>query len=66
VKKVKMIQRTPHNWRIESASGHIMQDNITAHSQYEAEEYVKRYISSFQGWSYEIVTIGGKNDFKND
>lgn len=57
---VKMVQRTSHMWEIQSQSGHIIQGSITAHSEYEAEEYIKKYISSFDRWSYEMFPIKAK------
>lgn len=52
-----MVQLTPHKWQIETQNGSVMQTGITAHSVSEAVDYVNRYISSFNGWNYEIVLL---------
>lgn len=50
-----MVQLTPHLWQIESEKGHVIAPSITAHSAFEAEQYVKNYITSFQNWDYKMV-----------
>lgn len=52
-----MIQIAKANWRIETLTGHIMQKDITCGTVIEAEEYVKKYISSFDGWSYRVIPL---------
>lgn len=54
---IKMVQQTPHIWRIETPNGTILQSNVISHSAYEAEEYIKRYISSFPNWDYRLILL---------
>lgn len=58
---VKMIQTMTCNWHIESQYGHVLVKNITCGTVIEAEEYVKRYISSFDGWSYSVIPLTAKS-----
>lgn len=58
MRTVRMVQCTPHLWRIENMQGKAIQEGITAHSVYEAEEFVKKFISSFRNWTYIIVKLG--------
>ncbi len=55
-----MVQSTPHKWYIATSAGFIIQYDITAHSVHEATEYIKNYITSFQNWDYEIITLKAK------
>ncbi len=55
--RVKMVQLTPHNWQIQNETGTVLQTDITAHSEYEAREYVKRWVSSFSGWDFLLVPL---------
>lgn len=60
--KLNMIQTSKHKWRIETESGTVMQEDINIFSEYEAEEYIKRYVSSFQSFSYDLKPKKDKND----
>lgn len=58
VPTVQMVQTGKHTWSIKStSSGAIIQSNITIHNEYSANEYVKRYVSSFSDWTYEVVPL---------
>lgn len=57
-KHVLMIQTEPCTWRIESEAGIILKDDIKVSIIYEAEDYVKRYVSSFTDWTYELIPLG--------
>lgn len=59
-----MIQTNNHRWQIKTLKGILILDDIHVDSAYEAEEYIRKYISSYQGWSYEIQPLlkpGGAN-----
>jgi hypothetical protein len=56
-KCVLMIQLNNSLWQIKSSKGIVIADDIRINSVYQAEEFVKNYISSFQGWSYEVCPI---------
>lgn len=56
-----MVQVFKNKWRIESKSGTVIQKDITVCSIAEAEEFIKRYVSSFTpSWIYELVPLRGK------
>jgi hypothetical protein len=60
-KTVKMIQVFKCNWKIENLKGDTLKDNITVGTLYEAEQYVKAYVSSFMNWNYEMVPLKKEN-----
>lgn len=55
-----MVQRSRSRWEIVSAKGFVMQANIAVSSRLEAEEYVKRYVSSFLNWDYIVSPLKDK------
>lgn len=61
---IKMVQDSRHKWCIKTDKGVVLQDGITISSQFEAEEYVKNYISSFMGWTYAILPLDKKEKLK--
>lgn len=52
-----MRQVLPNVWQIESAAGHVIQKGIIACSEREADDYVRKYASSFNNWTYRIALI---------
>lgn len=54
---VYMVQLMPTLWRIESATGVILQDDIRAYSLREAHKYVASWISTWYDWKYEIKPL---------
>ncbi len=63
-KCILMIQTSNHRWQIRTPKGILIVDDIHVNSAYEAEEYVKRYVSSYNDWTYEVQPIlksGGSN-----
>lgn len=54
---VNIVQVTAHRWQIESQKGIVMKKDITAHSTYEASEYCRKWISSFQAWDFRVVPL---------
>lgn len=54
-KHVKMTMVSPNVWDLIGPKGNIISGDMRLYSQYEAEEWVKAYISSFIGWTYAIV-----------
>jgi hypothetical protein len=55
--KVKMQQLTIYRWQIISMTGFIVQSDISFHNIEKAEEYVRNYVSSFVGWSYDLYPL---------
>ncbi len=54
-REVKMIQRSKQRWDIVAPKGHILLEGIVVGTRHEAEEFVKKYVSSFLCWSYVII-----------
>ena len=53
-----MIQQSKHKWRLETASGHILTEDLVINNAYDAERYGLNYISSFQnGWEVILKPI---------
>ena len=52
---VKMIQTSKHKWRIETLHGIVLLDDITIDNRFQAEAFVISYISSYIGWTYEVL-----------
>jgi hypothetical protein len=57
-----MRQTSKYSWEIVSDRGHVLQSGISLGSRYRAEDYVKRYVSSFHGWTYEIMELKTKKE----
>lgn len=55
--KVKLIQMSKYRWELFSPEDKLITANLF-NSQYEAEQWVKNYISSFNGWSYILLPKG--------
>lgn len=54
---VNMVQRSTCMWQIVTDKGIILAEDICIGPIAEAEEYVKRYITSFQNWTYKMVPL---------
>lgn len=54
---VQMIQTSKHKWRLLGPKGNILIEDLNISCAYDAEQYVKSYISSFMSWTYEIIPI---------
>ncbi len=54
---IKMVQVMPARWEIQSDKGHVMVKDITCGNISEALEYVRKYASSFNSWTYEVVPL---------
>lgn len=54
MKCVSLVQVGPYRWKLISPTGHVMVDDLML-QPHRAEEWVKGYISSFNGWNYKIV-----------
>lgn len=54
---VTMRQVSRSGWEIVSNSGHVLQKDLHFANLYTAEEYIKTYVSSFQGWRYELKPL---------
>lgn len=55
---VLMIQESKNRWRIESEKGIVLQSDIRLGTVFEAEDYIKAYISSFLNWTYIMKPLG--------
>ena len=60
-KKVKIVQTSQHKWKLVTPQGTVLTEDLTLNSVFDAERYVKAYISSFSGWSYAIVPLSRRN-----
>ncbi len=55
-KCVRMIQVSRYRWNLVAPKGSVMVEGLLCSSSYEAEEWVKKYVSSWPTWSYEVIT----------
>jgi hypothetical protein len=55
-----MVQEAESRWRIETDRGIILTAEVIIPER-EAEDYIKRYISSYYNWTYEMVYLRRKN-----
>jgi hypothetical protein len=55
-----MIQTSKCNWQIVTIKGIILVDDIKIGLVAEAEDYMRKYISSFESWTYEIKPMKGE------
>lgn len=53
-KHVCMVQTGNNRWDLIGPKGNVIAADMYLYSRIEAEEWVKSYISSFIGWTYEI------------
>jgi len=58
--KLVMKQQTPCRWQITTEKGIVLKDDIMLGTFLEAEDYVKRYVSSFSNFIYEMKPIADK------
>lgn len=54
---VKMVQVTPHTWQIVSQKGNVIQNEIIAHSLYEADQFIRKWVTSFLHLDYILVPL---------
>lgn len=54
---VYMVQTMPRLWRIQSEKGIVLMDDIMVYSVREATDYVRRYVSSWDNWNYEVKPL---------
>jgi hypothetical protein len=55
---VIMIQQSKHKWRLETAQGYVLTEDLVISNIFEAERYAMNYISSFQhGWKVIMKPI---------
>lgn len=57
-----MVQTMQFRWKIETDQGHVLQDDIMLQNSYEANKYAQNYISSFSGWTVDIVPLKKEED----
>ncbi len=55
-KHVKLIETGNNRWDLIGPKGNPIASDILLYSRSEANEWVKAYISSFMGWTYEIIS----------
>lgn len=58
--KLKIVQNSQVNWHVQSPNGTILQKDITIASHYDAERFIKNYVSSFTNWGWEVVPMEHK------
>lgn len=44
-------------WQIVTDNGIVLTDDICIGPLAEAEEYIKRYVTSYQNWTYKLVAL---------
>lgn len=54
--KVKLVETLPNKWQIVSEKGHVIQTDINL-SPFKARDFMRNWISSFNGWTYDIEPI---------
>lgn len=54
---VYMVQVNQYTWEIRSYKGFVIQTGISLPNVTKAKEYVKNYITSFQGWEFELKLL---------
>jgi hypothetical protein len=54
--KVFMVQVYAWKWKIVAEKGHDILTDIQV-APHKAEEFVRSWISSFQGWTYEMKPL---------
>lgn len=54
---VLMIQVSSCRWKIETKDGKVLTEDIMIGPVAEAEEYIKRYVTSFSNWKYEMILL---------
>ena len=55
---VVMKQQSRHKWRLETAQGHVLTEDLVISNIFEAKRYAENYISSFQhGWQIIMKPI---------
>lgn len=59
-KKVRMVEVSKNRWELLGPRGNTIAEGMIVNSRSEAEEWVKAYISSFLGWSYDIISLEEK------
>lgn len=52
-----MVQVNKSCWEIRTEHGIVLSDGIILGRIDEAEEYVRRYISSYSNWTYELKPL---------
>ena len=57
---VQMVQTSRNRWKLLAPKGHVMVDDIVLSNIHEAKEFVDKYISSFTGWSYDVIPMKGE------
>lgn len=60
VNVIIMIQVSKCRWRIETKSGILLTDDIMIGLPAEAEDYVRKYITSYLNWGYELKLLEEK------
>ncbi len=57
-KHVKMTEVGRNRWDLIGPKKNVIVGDLLLYSKTEAEEWVKAYISSYSGWTYEIIKYG--------
>jgi hypothetical protein len=61
---VLMVQTSNNRWEITTQKGFVLMGDIQLGTLLEAEDFVKRYLSSWPAWHYKLVPIEKKKGKK--
>lgn len=56
---LRMVQHNKNKWYITNANGTVLQDDINVGNEYEAEMFIKAYVSSYSNYRYLVVPKRG-------
>lgn len=48
-------------WQIENSQGIVIVDDLRLESVYRATEYIRKYVSSYQCYGYEVIPLTKEN-----
>lgn len=54
---VKMVEVNYGRWEIQTRRGYVIKGEIYVGTKTEAEDYIKRYLSSYLCWNYELIPM---------
>lgn len=57
---MRIVQETKTRWRVENSKGDVLVSDLMLNSKYQAEIFIKCYVSSYQNYRYEVVPLEKK------
>jgi len=54
-KCLKMVLVAPNRWDLIAPKGHILVEGIRLYSEDEAHNWTKAYVSSWTGYTFEVI-----------